>query len=67
MRAGTKGFNLKLFYEQVAYEGTDADGGTHGSTMDLFIKLTLDEEVCVFKAELQKGDYLWDGHVGPLG
>ena len=28
---------------------------------------TLEEEVCVFKAELQKVDYLWDGHVGLLG
>ena len=54
-----------LFHEQVCYEGTD--GGTHGSTMDLLIKLTLEEEVCVSKAELQKGDYLLDGHVGPLG
>ena len=63
MRAGTKGFNPKLFHEHIAYEGTDR--GTHGCIMDLFIKLTLEEEVCVFKAELQKGDYLWDGEVGP--
>ena len=62
---GTKGLDLKLFHEQVGYEGTD--GRTHGSTMNLFIKLTLEEEVCVFKAELLKGDYLLDGHVGPLG
>ena len=34
---GTKGFDLKLFHEQVGYEGTD--GGIHGSTMDLFISL----------------------------
>ena len=34
--------------------------------MDLFIKLALVEEVCVFKAQLQEGDYLLDGHVGPL-
>ena len=62
--AWTKGFDLKLLHEQVGYERTN--GGTHGSTMDLFIKLTLEEEVCVFKAELQEGSYLLDGHTGPL-
>ena len=62
---GTKGFDLKLFHVQVGYEGTD--GRTHSCTMDLFIKLTLEEEACVFKAELQKSEYLLDGHVGPLG
>ena len=41
-------------------------GGAHGSTMYLFMILTLEEEIGVFKAELQEGDYLWDGHVGPL-
>ena len=51
MGAGSKGFDLKLFHEQVSYEGTD--GGTHDSSMDLFIKLTLEEELCVFKAKLQ--------------
>ena len=65
MVTGTKGFNLKLFHEEVGYEGTD--GGTHCRTMDLFTKLTLEEEVCVFKAELQKDDYLLDRHVGCLG
>ena len=43
-----------------------ATGGTHGSPMDLFIIFTLEEEVCVFEAELQKCDYLLYGHVGPL-
>ena len=64
MGTGTKSFDLKLSHEEVGYEGTD--GRTHGCTMELFIKLTLEEEVCVFKAELQKGDYLLDGHIGPL-
>ena len=64
MGTGTKDFDIKPFHEQVCYEGTNE--GTHGSTMDLFIKLTLEEKVCVFKAELQGGDYLLDGHVGPL-
>ena len=36
-------------------------GGTHGSTMDLFVILTLEEEVCVCKAKLQKCDFLWYG------
>ena len=43
-----KGFDLKLFHEQVGNER--ADEGTHGSTLDLFIILTLKEEACVFKA-----------------
>ena len=48
---GTKGFYLKLFHEDVSYEG--ADGGSHSCTLDLFIILTLEEEVTVVKAELQ--------------
>ena len=44
-----KGFDLKHFHKQV---GNRADGGTHGSTLELFIVLTLEEEVCFFKAEL---------------
>ena len=44
-----------------------ADGGTHGCTMDLFIVLTLEEEVGVFEAELQECDNLGYGHLGPLG
>ena len=47
MGAGNKGLDLKLFHEQACYEKTN--GGTHNSNMDLFIKLTLEEEVCVFK------------------
>ena len=62
--AGTKGFYINLFHEQVCYKGTN--GETHSSTLDLFIKLTLEEEVCVFKAELQKGNYVLNGHAGLL-
>ena len=35
--------------------------------MDLFIILTLEELVCVFKAKCQKWDYLLYGHISPLG
>ena len=34
--------------------------------MNLFIILTLEEEVSVFKAELQECDNLGYGHLGPL-
>ena len=49
-----------LIMTKVGYEGTD--GGTHSSTLDMFIKLTLEDDVCVFKAELQKGNYALNGH-----
>ena len=48
---GTKGFYLKLFNEDVCYEG--ANGGPHSCTLDLLIILTQEEEVCVGEAELQ--------------
>ena len=51
MGDGTKDFYLKLFHEDVGCEG--ADGGPHSCTLDLFIILTLKEEVCVGEAELQ--------------
>ena len=35
--------------------------------MDLFIVITLGEEVGVFEAELQECDNLGYGHLGPLG
>ena len=60
-----KDFDLKLFHKQVGNER--ADGGTHGSTMYLFLILTLEEEVCVFKAKLQYCDDVCNGHVGPVG
>ena len=51
MGDGIKGFDFKLFHEDVCYEG--ADGGPHSCTLDLFIILTLEEEVSVGEAELQ--------------
>ena len=45
-----KGFDLKLFHKQVGDER--ADWGTHGCILDLFIILTLEEEVCIFKVFL---------------
>ena len=53
-----KSFDLKLFHEHVCNERTNR--GTHSSTLNLFIIPTLEEEVCVIKAELQKGDYILD-------
>ena len=50
-RGGIKGFYLKLFHEDVGYERPD--GGPHSCTLDLFIILTLEEEVSVGEAELQ--------------
>ena len=48
--ACAKGINLKLFHENFGYEG--ADGGPHSCTLDLFIILTLEEEVSVGEAEV---------------
>ena len=64
MESRLGGFGFKLFHEQVGYER--ADGGTHGCSMDLFIILTLEEEVGISEAELQKGDNLGCRHLGPL-
>ena len=64
MEGRLEGFGFKLFYKQVGYEG--ADWGTHGCTMDLFIVLTLEEEVGVFEVELQECDNLENGHLGSL-
>ena len=50
----TDGLNFKLFYEEVGNER--ASEGTQSCTMDLFIILTLEEEVGVFKAKFQQGD-----------
>ena len=65
MGKGGEGFYFKLFHKDVSYEGTD--GGTHSCTLDLFIILTLEEEVGVGQAELQQGGDLLDGHAGSLG
>ena len=51
VREGIKGFDFKLFHEDVCYEGTI--GGSHSCTLYLFILLTLEEEVGVGEAELQ--------------
>ena len=59
-----KDLDFKLFHKQVGNEG--ANRGFHGSTMDLFIILTLEEEVCVFEAKLQECYYLLYVCVGPL-
>ena len=50
VRSRAKGLDLKVFHKQVGNEGTD--GGTHGRSMDLFVIITLEEEVDVFEAEL---------------
>ena len=57
VRGSAKGFNLKVFYEQVGNEETH--GRTHGCTMDLFIILTLEEKVSVFKTKLRKVTICW--------
>ena len=64
MWSRAKGLDFKVFYEQIGSEGNN--GGTHGSTMDLFIIHTLEEDVSVFEAILQECDYLLYRHVGPL-
>ena len=55
----TEGFDFKLFHKNVCYEG--ANGGPHSCTMDLFIILTLEEEVGV-----GEGCDLCYGHAGSL-
>ena len=44
-----KGLNLELFHEQVGNKGPNR--GIHSSTMDLFIIISLEEEVCAFEAK----------------
>ena len=53
---GAKDLDSKLIHKQVGKEVTE--GGPHGCTVYLFIILTLEEEVGVFKTELQEDDYL---------
>ena len=65
MGEGLEGFNFKLFHEDVCYER--ADGGSHSCNLDLFIILTLEEEVGVGEAELQQGSDFGYGHAGSLG
>ena len=47
MGGSVEGHSFKLFHEQFGYNGTD--GGTHGFIMDLFIILTLEEEIGIFR------------------
>ena len=54
----TDDLNFELFHEQVCNNG--ANGGTYGCTIDLFEILTLEEEVCVFKAKLKQDNDLKD-------
>ena len=53
----SKGLDLKLFHEQIGNEG--ADGGTHGCTMNLFIILTLEEEVSVLRQKSSNMTICW--------
>ena len=64
MGEGGEGLYFKLFHKNVSHEG--ANGGTHSCTLDLFIILTLEDEVGVGQAELQQGGDLLDGHAGSL-
>ena len=60
----TKVLDFKLCHKHVGNDGDN--GGTNGSTMDLFKILTWEEEACIFEAKFQECDYLLYGHVGPL-
>ena len=59
-----KGLDFELFHKQVGNKRVK--GGGHGSTMDLFVILTLEEKDYVFEAKLKECDDLWYGHVCPL-
>ena len=55
MLSRAKDPDFELYHEHVGNER--ANGRTHGSTMDLFVILTLEEEVSIFEAKLQEFDY----------
>ena len=57
-----KGFELKLFHEQIGNER--ATGEAHGSPTYLFIILTLEKEVCVLRQNCGNVIDVWNGHVG---
>ena len=63
---GAKGldFDFELFHRQVSDEG--ADGGTPWQHHGLVHNISLEEDICVFEAELQECVYLSYRHVGPL-
>ena len=54
------GLDFTLFHEQVDHH--DADGGTHSYSMYPFKIFTLEEEICIFKAEFQQCSNLLYGH-----
>ena len=41
------GLGFKLLHKHIGYNGTDV--GTHGCNMDLFIILTLEEQIGIFR------------------
>ena len=49
-----------LAFKQVGHNGTD--GGTHGCIMYLFKIPTLEEEICIFEAELSQCGAVMYGH-----
>ena len=59
-----KGLDFEVFHEQVGNKR--AKRRTCGCTMDLFIILTLEEEVSVFKANSQRVTICGNRHVCPL-
>ena len=59
-----KGLDFELFHKQVSNEG--ANGGTHGSTMDLFIILNFLFQFIILTLEDQEGSLpLLDTLVSP--
>ena len=54
------GCGFKLFCKQASYNGTYRE--IHGCTMDLFIILTLEEEVGIFQTEFQQFGVVLHGH-----
>ena len=60
-----KGLDFNLFHKQAGNKG--ANLGTHGNTIDLFIILALEDEVCVFEAKHQEFDNVLYGNVVALG
>ena len=56
------GLSYKLFHEQVGHNG--ANGGTHGYTMYLILKL--EEEIGIFELKFQQCDNVVYGHRGSV-
>ena len=51
---------FRLLHEQLSHNR--AKGGPHSCSLDLCIILTLEEEICLFEAELQIGGDMMNGH-----